>query len=241
MYPETTRDFESNKILAGVGALLVAVGSFIPFTGAIGIVAIVGIILVLIGVRGLADGFKDYSIFRNTLYGFIFEVIAILCGVAAFTSLILGFLGSLTIFTRPNFGLIILVAIVLLILVLVFFVLGAVFFRQAFGALADKSGEGIFRIGGLLLLLGAVLTIILVGFVLLFVAWLLIAVGFFSMRPPGASGSAYQPQPSTPVFSQPASGQAKYCAYCGAGNRLEASFCTRCGRRLTAPENAQRT
>jgi len=236
MYPETTRDFESNKLLAGVGALLVAVGSFIPFTGPIGIVAIVGIILVLIGVRGLADGFKDYSIFRSTLYGFVFEVIAVLCGVAAFASLIRGFLESFTFFTRPNFGWNIFVAIVLLILVFVFFVLGAVFFRQAFGALANKSGEGIFRTGGLLLLLGAVLTLILVGFVLLFVAWILIAVGFFSIRAPGTSSSAYQPQPSTPVFSQPATGQAKYCAYCGAENRLEASFCTRCGRRLTAPE-----
>jgi uncharacterized membrane protein len=240
MYPETTRDFESNKILAGVGALLVAVGSLIPFTGAIGIVAIVGIILVLIGVRGLADGFKEYSIFRNTLYGFIFEVIAFLCGVAAFASLALGFLGF-PFFIRLGFGLDIFIAIVLLILVFIFFVLGAVFFRQAFGVLADKSGEGLFRTGGLLLVLGAVLTIILVGFVLLFVAWILVAVGFFSTRPPGASGSAFQPPPSAPVFNQPATGQVKYCAYCGAENKLGGSFCTSCGRRLAAPENAYRT
>ena len=236
MYPETTRDFESNKLLAGVGALLVAVGSFIPFTGPIGIVAIVGIILVLIGVRGLADGFKDYSIFRNALYGFVFEVVAVLCGVTAFVSFIRGFLESFRFFTRPNLGLGIFIALILLILVFIFFVLSAVFFRQAFGALANKSGEGILRTGGLLLLLGAVLTPILVGFVLLFVAWILIAVGFFSMRAPGTSSSTNQIQPSTPVFSQPATGEAKYCSYCGAENRLEASFCRRCGRRLTAPE-----
>ena len=241
MYPETTRDFESNKILAGVGALLVGVGSFIPFTGAIGIVAIVGIILVLIGVRGLADVYKDYSIFRNTLYGFIFEIIAILCGVAAFASFFLGFLDGFTFFNRPNFVLNIFVAIILLIFVFIFFVLGAVFFRQGFGILANRSGEGILRTGGLLLLLGAVLTIILVGFVLLFVAWILVAVGFFSMRSPETSSPAYQPPPSTPAFSQPVAGQAKYCSYCGAENKLEASFCTRCGRRLASVENVQRT
>lgn len=236
MNPETNSNFESNKILTGVGALLVAIGSLIPFTGTIGIIAIVGIILVLIGVRGLADDFKEYSIFRKTLYGFVFEIIAILFGVAAFASFIIGFLRGFTFLNRPYFGLNIFVAIVLLIFVFVFFVLGAVFFRQAFGALADKSGEGILRTGGLLLLLGAILTIILIGFVLLFVAWILIAVGFFSMRPSRVLGPAYQPQPSTPAFNQPATGQAKYCAYCGAENRLEASYCTRCGRRLTESE-----
>jgi hypothetical protein len=57
MYPESSRNFESNKMLGGVGAILTAIGSFVPFTGSIGIVAIVGIILMLISIKGLSEDF----------------------------------------------------------------------------------------------------------------------------------------------------------------------------------------
>ena len=41
-----------------------------------------------------------------------------------------------------------------------------------------------FRTAGLLLLLGASLTIVLVGFVLLFIGWILVTVAFFSIKTP---------------------------------------------------------
>jgi uncharacterized membrane protein len=233
MNPESTRNFESNRILAGVGALLVAVGSFIPFAGPIGIIAIVGIILVLIGMRGIADDFKDYSIFRNTLYGFLSEIVAICLGIAAFASLFLGMISGFPFFSRTNLGLNFLLVIVFLIFVFVFFLVGAVFFRQAFSALADKSGVGMFRTGGMMLLIGAALIIAFgLGFILLFVAWILLAVGFFSMRPPTQPAPAYAAPFMQPAASASASGQMKYCSYCGAENRIDGTFCTHCGRRL---------
>ena len=59
MYPESNRNFESNRILGGVGALLTAIGSLVVFRGPIGIVGIVGLILVLIAAKGLADEYKN--------------------------------------------------------------------------------------------------------------------------------------------------------------------------------------
>jgi hypothetical protein len=36
------------------------------------------------------------------------------------------------------------------------------------------------------------------------------------------------PQPT----QNSSNGQAKFCGFCGAENRLEATFCTHCGRKL---------
>jgi uncharacterized membrane protein len=82
MYPESTRDYESNKILGGVGALLTAIGSLVLFRGAVGIVGVVGVILVLISIRVLADDLKDYSTYRRAITGFVFGIIGIIVAVA---------------------------------------------------------------------------------------------------------------------------------------------------------------
>jgi uncharacterized membrane protein len=50
-------NFESSKTLSGVGAILVAIGSFVP------VLAIVGIILVLIGLKGLAEAYGEKAVF----------------------------------------------------------------------------------------------------------------------------------------------------------------------------------
>ena len=223
-----TRNFESNKILAGVGALLVAIGSFIPVTGAIGILALVGIILFLVGVKGIADNLNDNAIWRSTLNGFIFEAIGIVVGIAAFVSIFVGLFTGIRITYPVSVGIALLIGIILSIVVFVFFILGAIYIRQALQRISSHTGETILSTGGILLLIGAILTIILIGFLLLFIAWLLIAIGFFSMRltqtqPP----PAYQPPPT-----YPSAGQVRYCTYCGSPNRTDASFCTHCGRKL---------
>lgn len=68
---------ESNKTLGGgIGAILVAVGCVVP------IISIVGIILVLIALKGLTEHYNENGIFQNALYGIIFYIIAVI--VAAF-------------------------------------------------------------------------------------------------------------------------------------------------------------
>jgi uncharacterized membrane protein len=47
-------------------------------------------------------------------------------------------------------------------------------------------------------LIGAILTIILVGFILIWIAWILIAVGFFSIKTTAAQPPAAAPQPPPP-------------------------------------------
>ncbi len=231
MYPESSRNFESNRILAGVGALLTAIGSLVVFRGPVGIVGIVGLILVLIATRGLAEDYRNYAIYRNALTAFTLGIIGTLIATVVFAAF--DFLSGF-IFIHPfvgAFGYIL--AIGGWIVMFLFFLLEGVFFKQAFDNLAHSSKEHLFRTGGLLLLIGGALTIIFVGFFLLFVGWIIVAVGLFSLRSPMLPTQTYSPTPpATPPNAGTVSGQVTHCPHCGAENKLEGTFCTRCGRRL---------
>jgi uncharacterized membrane protein len=225
---------ESDKTIGGIGAILIALGMIIPFLG------LVGIIMVLIAMKGFADYYADDSIFRDALYAIIFGIVGIV--VLGIFVILFFFATSITSVTTsmmppvsaPFFALSAIGFIILaLAIVLVFFLLEAIFFRRAFDKLANKSGEGIFRTAGLLLLIGAVLTIVLVGLVLIFIAWIMAAVGYFSIKakampstaPPSIPPAASPPQPSV-------SFEKKYCPNCGAENTADAGYCVRCGKKL---------
>ena len=171
---------EPGKSLAAIGALLLVIGTFIPFLG------IIGFILLMIGLKNLADYYQDRRIFDNALYGIIFGIIGV--AAAAFLIVAVVFGGSFLGFqfapggdiTGNLFAFFGGIAIALVV-AFIFYILMAIYLRKSFDALANKSGVGMFRTAGLLLLIGAVLTIILIGIILIFVAWILLTVAFFSM------------------------------------------------------------
>jgi uncharacterized membrane protein len=61
---------------------------------------------------------------------------------------------------------------------------GAYFYRKSFIALSERSREHLFEVSGLLLLIGAILTIILIGRFVTLAAWMVAAVAFFTIKPP---------------------------------------------------------
>ncbi len=219
---------ESSKTLGGIGAILLA----IP------VLNLVGIILVLVAMKGLADYYNEQGIFENALYGFIFSIVGIIALLAVlFTGIFTGiFTGAL--FAVP-------MVILALVVMFVFYLLGALYYRKSFTILSERSGEKIFDTAGLLLFIGAVLTIILVGALLWLIAWILAAVGFFSIKtpttqPPAAppppppapappSPAATPPQPTGPA---PVSVEKVYCRYCGTENKTDAVFCVKCGKKI---------
>ena len=171
---------EPGKSLAGIGTLLLVIGTFVPFLG------IVGLILMMIGLKYLADYYRDRGIFNNALYGILFGFVGI--AAAAFIVIALFFGGSLLGITFGSEEMItgnivgfFAGIIVALVVAFIFYVLMALYLRRSFNSLADKSGVGMFRTAGTLLFFGAILTIILVGLLLIFVAWVLATVAFFSM------------------------------------------------------------
>ena len=187
---------ESSKTLSGVGAILIAVGSFTSLSGFMGILSLIGIILVLIGMKGLADFYGEKGIFDNALYGFIFGIISVVVAIALFvTALLSGISWSMDMMSemgknRATIGGLLLGWITFVVFVIV----EAIFYRKAFSLLSEKSGEKMFDTAGLILLIGAVLTIILIGAILTLIAWILAAVAFFSIKPPPTTE---QPQAPT--------------------------------------------
>ena len=68
-------------------------------------------------------------------------------------------------------------------MLLVFSVASAVFFRRVLDELGEVSGEGLFKTAGLLYLTGAVLTMVLVEAIVTWMAFLIIGIAFFTMKP----------------------------------------------------------
>ncbi len=176
---------ESGKNLAGIGSIFLIIP--FPFLG------IVGIILVLLGMKNLSEGYGEPSIYRNALYGVIFGIISAIGLALWLVSLFFGI--NFVTFGNPVTGALgfFFGAIVAIILGFIFGLLEAIYLRMAFDNLANKSGVGLFRTGGLLLLIGAILTIILIGFFIIFIAWILILAAFFSI--PTTQTQSMQSQP----------------------------------------------
>jgi len=220
---------ESNRTLGGVGALLIAIGSFIPF------LSLVGIILVLVAMKGLADYYNEEDMFQNALYGFIFGIIGIVVFIVIFVAAIFAgaFTSIFTGFGSPSYTFPVVTVVALIVglcVMFVFFLLQAIFYRKSFATLSEMSGERLFDTAGLLLLLGAILTIVLIGFILLFVAWILITAGFFAIKTQTTQLPAPAPPP-TPAA--PVAVKKKFCRYCGTENKIDAVFCQKCGKKLT--------
>ena len=206
-------DIATSKILGGVGALLMFVG-VIPQISVFGGLPLLGLILVLVALWGLAGYYKDSGIFNNALFGSITGVAGIAVFVAIIILVAVGFIRAvvpswtgdwasipninpgdistnLTLESIAPFLGTFLIALVILFLVAVSV---AYFYRKSLTMLAEKTGAGMFRTTGTLLLIGAVFTVILVGIILIWISILLLAIAFFSIRIPQSRPQAISQQ-----------------------------------------------
>ena len=205
---------ESNKTLGGIGAILLA----IPFLN------LIGIILVLIAMNGMADYYDDDDIFKHSLYGFIFGFVGVIALVAVILMLAFGFSTVSPVITDSTaigfsgFGLF----IIALIILYVFSLVAAIFYKKSLDTLSEKSGEQMISTAGLILLIAAAIPVI--GEILKFVAWILVAVGFFNIKK-----VAKVPESTEPVLSVD---EKRFCKYCGAPTQPEGTFCQKCGKKI---------
>jgi uncharacterized membrane protein len=204
---------QSNKTLGGVGALLMVISPFLV-SGFTLLVGLVGLILVLIAVKGLSDHYKEASIFNNTLYGVILSIVGVVVFVAALFVTAVSFFTNVlgielsTAFSDPtafsnidwteamildNLMSHVAALVGSLVILFIFVVVATIFYRKSLTTLAEKTGVGRFGTAGLLLLIGAVLTIIAIGFLLIWIALILLTAAFFQIR-----AEPTQPPPMTP-------------------------------------------
>ncbi|MGD0203843.1 MAG: DUF996 domain-containing protein [Candidatus Bathyarchaeia archaeon] len=217
---------ESSKNLGGIGAILILVGSLVT-SYTFGIVDLIGVILVFIALNGLANYYHERGIFTNAIYSFVAGIVGVVAAAAAAlyiifdTTILTNFLKNLyptwngswsTISSlrglTPNTSNIttsdvtsILGAVFLVLVVLwVFAIVAAFFARRSLKTLSAKASVGLFSTAALLLIIGAFLTIIFIGAILMWVAALLIAIAFFQIKPqPEQPVATMAPPPSTPT------------------------------------------
>jgi uncharacterized membrane protein len=198
---EMGTSFEYSKTLAMEGSILLVFG-LIPYVGwAIGIV---GIVLLLRAMREFANYYQDNGIYNNASTGVKYYVVALIALAVSAAGFIVGF-----VFNFPNmsaFGVgnvvSLTVGLVFLVLAFAFFILASFHLRRSLNILAQKTGEHSFETAGTLLWVGSILTILIVGLLLIFIAWIFAVIGFFTMKPPHY---ASQPNGYTQPSTQPSS------------------------------------
>jgi len=204
-------NLQSSKTLGGVGALLMVIT---PFLGSsTGVLGLIGLILVVIALKGLSDHYSEEGIFNNALYGAIIAIVGGVISVAVIVVAAVDFLSAVgidistawsdpTVFSSINWEELVTwdilspyIAAIMgsLVLLFVFVVIAAIFLRRSLTILSEKTGVGLFGTAGLLMLIGAILTIIGIGVLLLWVALILLTVAFFSIKT-----QSTQPPATTP-------------------------------------------
>ena len=168
------------------------VGGFIPFIGTI--LPLVGLILLFVAVKYLADETKDETIFKNYVLYFVCTIIAFIAVIAVIVIVIGGSLSWLAFleskdFTEPGnnkWGIPFIGAFcggmaIALVIGWVLLIIGTMYLRKSYNHIAKHTKIDLFRTTGTMYFIGAITLIILIGGLILFIAKILEIVSFFSL------------------------------------------------------------
>lgn len=224
----TRMDPNTSKNLGGIGALLVAIGS-LPLIGVYStFLILVGLVLFLMGIKGLAEYFNESRIFNRALWGILMPLVGVVVAVGILFTVALSALVALGLSgidwtnyrafeeaissidwgAASNINIIMsfagsaLIAIVILVAT---FIIGYYFLKGSFNALAQKTGKGLFSTAGLLFFIGAILTFVAVGLILIWVGWVVATIALLQLDlrspPPDTTpkGVALPPPPKAPI------------------------------------------
>jgi uncharacterized membrane protein len=200
------------KMLGGIGSILMLL---LPVPTAGLIVAFVGLILVLVAVKYIADEIKDHKVFNNFLLTFIIVIIGVVVAIFMIVISFFSFGAGIdwtnfqNVTSMPQFtqmmqtnGVVpFLTSIIAGLLVLwITLIFAAYFLRKSYNKIASETHTPMFHTAGLLYLIGALTAIVLVGFVIIFIAFIMQIIAFFSMPEnlPQAIQTAPPPKTETP-------------------------------------------
>jgi len=212
---------ETNKIVGGIGAILMLIG-IIPANNYLSILELVGAIMILIALYGVGNYYGDSRIFRNALYGIVTGIVGVGIAIAVALTVILSNIKDLiyqlypgwdgnwlslqgmnpdtNAFTSANFDPTTLIPLIsgiiaVLAIIWIFGIIATFFIRRSLNQVKEKSNVGLFGTAGLLLLIGAFLIIIGIGLILMWIAVLLLAIAFFQLKP-AEQTTTYPPPPT---------------------------------------------
>ena len=217
-------NLETSKILGGIGAILVFIG-IIPLFAYSSVISLVGAILVLVGLYGIGNYYREPGIFTNALIGILMGIIGVVViTVIAFTVLWAnvtdllvqiypnwtpgdwtGLQGmtpdpnALNNFDFTNLLPLIWGLIGVAVIGWIVAIIASFFLWRSLKIITTKSTVGLFGTAGLLLLIGAFLAVIIIGFILMWIAALLLAIAFFQLKTQPVTVTTTPPPPPTTV------------------------------------------
>lgn len=184
---ETARSLREAKIWGGLGSIFLLL-TVVPYAGLV--LGIAGLILVLFAVMRIAEFVGDPSIRSNMVLGIVLAVGGLAIGSLIVFAAMWRFMG-LGFMSGPDFNMMnppttdvwaFIVAMILgLVAIWAFYLVSAVYIRRSFDSIGARLNIGMFQTAALVYLIGAALTIVMVGFLVVYVAWILFAVAFFSI------------------------------------------------------------
>ena len=170
-------DIRNAKLMGGIGAILELVGGFIPYLR--WVLPLAGLVLVLLALKKISDETGKPTIFKDFLVSVIFMAIGNILFSAMLAMGLITFLSSLGKGANiPHFGSVFFAS---LLLCWVFLIIGAYFLLTSFNSLAEATGEGTFKTAAILIFFGAILSIIIIGYVVSFVGEIIEVAAFFSL------------------------------------------------------------
>ena len=193
------------KALGGVGSILIL---FTPVPSVGWLVGIAGLVMILVAVSKISQIVGDRTIYGNMQNAVVLAIGAVAVGAVTIVSTIYHVLGMGsfvnsrfvmgTIHPADFFG-IAAVVIAGVLAVWALLVTSSVFVRRSFKSIGSRLHVGTFDTAGLLYLIGAATAIIFVGFIIIFIAEILLAVSFFSIpeQPMAVQGGQAPPLPAT--------------------------------------------
>jgi uncharacterized membrane protein len=225
---------ESSKTMAMIGTILLVIGAFSFASSYVGVLSLVGIILLIMAIKGFSQYFQDPPMYDNALRGVIYYIIAAIVLAVAF-GLLWASIVSFTTLVFVGLGIIGIIGfVVALVVAFIFYVMAAKRLRMTLNALSQRTGEKSLATAGTLLYYGAILMIVFgLGSILIFIAWIFATIGFFQMRIPGqAPPPQQQPYGYAPPPPPTAAQGTRYCPNCGAAVQPGTTFCPNCGKQL---------
>lgn len=138
--------------------------------------SLAGIIILYIALKRLSEALGEKRIADDFLLALIISFVVLL--LAPFATLLVPFLMAVLVYTNFPYWLIIAIPFFIIWIGLS---LSAYFVKRSFYALSSASGEESFRKAGDYILLGAILSVFLVGVIIFFIGQIYETLAFFSL------------------------------------------------------------
>lgn len=180
------------KTYGGVGSILALL---LPVPSIGWLLCIAGLVLVLFAVKYISEIVKDSSIFNDMVVSIVVTIVGVVVGFFVLVASFFRFMGlnnlnfadfgsdfnPSTIPTGDWVGLI-MWALLGIAVVWVLLTVSGVFLRRGYSKIGKTLNIGMFGTAGLLFLIGAATTILVVGFIIIPIAFILMAVAFLSIN-----------------------------------------------------------